>query len=63
MQDLHENDVIDAVAPTAPTDGEDVEAIAHLLGALERGVDWPTAILQNHVNLAHCDRNNRRQVQ
>ena len=46
MQDLHENDVIDAVAPTAPTDGEDAEAIAHLLGALERGVDWPTAILQ-----------------
>lgn len=46
MQDLHEAEVIDAVAPTAPADGDDAEAIAHLLGALERGVDWPTALLQ-----------------
>ncbi len=45
MQDLHEPDVIDVVS-TAPTDGEDTEAIAHLLGTLERGVDWPTALLQ-----------------
>lgn len=45
MQDLHEPDVIDVVS-TAPADGEDAEAIAHLLGALERGVDWPTALLQ-----------------
>lgn len=45
MQDLHEPDVIDVVS-TAPADGEDSEAIAHLLGALERGVDWPTALLQ-----------------
>ena len=46
MQDLHAPDVIDAVAPSAPADGEDSEAIAYLIGALERGVDWPTAILQ-----------------
>ena len=46
MQDLREVEVMDAVAPTAPTDGEDAEAIAHLLGALERGVDWPTAMLE-----------------
>lgn len=45
MQDLHEPDVIDVVS-TAPTDGEDSEAIAHLLRALEHGVDWPTALLQ-----------------
>ena len=46
MQDLHDPDVIEAVAPTAFAHGEDTEAIAHLMGALERGVDWPTAILQ-----------------
>ena len=45
MQDLHEPDVMD-VAPSATAHGEDAEAIAHLLGALERGVDWPTAMLQ-----------------
>ena len=45
MQDLHEADVTDVVS-TAPADGEDAEAIAHLLGALERGVDWPAAMLQ-----------------
>ena len=45
MQDLHEPDVMD-VAPAAPAHGEDAEAIAHLLGALERGVDWPTAMLE-----------------
>ena len=42
MQDLRETDVQD-VAPTGPLDAE---ALAHLLGALERGVDWPTAMLQ-----------------
>ena len=47
MQDLHEIEVIEAVAPSAPTDGEDAEAIAHLLEALERGVDWPTALLES----------------
>ena len=45
MQDLHEPDVKDVVS-AAPADGEDTEAIAHLLGALERGVDWPTALLE-----------------
>ena len=45
MQDLREPDVTDVVS-TAPADGEDAEAIAYLLGALERGVDWPTAMLQ-----------------
>ena len=46
MQDLHEAEISDAVTPSAPTDGEDAEAIAHLIGALERGVDWPTAVLE-----------------
>ena len=47
MQDLHEVEAIEAVASTAPAEGEDTEAIAHFLGALERGVDWPTALLQS----------------
>ncbi|MYC05760.1 MAG: hypothetical protein F4X57_01030 [Chloroflexi bacterium] len=46
MQDLHEAEIADAVTPSAPTDGEDAVAIAHLIGALERGVDWPTAVLE-----------------
>ena len=46
MQDLQEPDVLD-VAPAAQVDGEDVEAIAHLIGALGRGVDWPTALLES----------------
>ena len=45
MQDLHEPDVKEVVS-TTPPEGEDSEAIAHLLGALERGVDWPTAMLE-----------------
>ena len=46
MQYLHDPETIEGASPTAPTDGEDVEALAHLIGALERGVDWPTAMLQ-----------------
>ena len=46
MQDLQEFEARYTVVPPAPPDGEDTEAIAHLLGALECGVDWPTAILQ-----------------
>ena len=47
MQDLHEIDLSEAVVPIAPAEGEDAEAIAHLMGALERGVDWPTALLES----------------
>ena len=46
MQDLNEADIGDAVAPSTPTDGKDATAIAHLIGALESGVDWPTAVLE-----------------
>ncbi len=46
MQNLHEPDANVTVAPTESSDGEDTEAIAHLISSLENGVDWPTAMLQ-----------------
>lgn len=46
MQDLREVETPPAGTPAPQTDGKDADALAHLLDALESGVDWPTAMLE-----------------